>query len=206
MDIVEFKEPRTHVVIKNFLTKKEQEIIWDEIKENKLKFKTGKYKKDGKEGIHEDMKKNTVFEVNMKYPEVDNSSVRCMFHYRILQNKTMIEILSTAKSPVYQLLRFCKYDTTKISAYGNGDFYDWHIDGTEGGLLTIIYMMYKEPKKFTGGDILLKWDGVEKSIPFENNTILIFPRNTLHKVSNINMDSKNFWDKRFTIQCFANLE
>lgn len=206
MDVREFKEPRTHVVIKDFLTQSEQELLWSEIKENKLKFKTGKYKKDGKEGIHQDMKKNTVFEVNMKYPEVDDSSIRSMFHYRILQNKTMIEILNTAKSPIYQLLRFCKYDTTKVSAYGNGDFYDWHRDGIEEGLLTVLYMLCKEPRKFTGGDLMLKWDDIERTIPFENNILLIFPRNTPHTVTNIKMDSKNFWDKRFTIQCFANLE
>ena len=206
MDVREFKEPRTHVVIKDFLTQSEQDLLWSEIKENKLKFKTGKYKKDGKEGIHEDMKKNIVFEVNMKYPEVDDSSIRSMFHYRILQNKTMIEIFNTAKSPIYQLLRFCKYDTTKVSAYGNGDFYDWHVDTTDTGLLTVLYMLCKEPRKFTGGDLMLKWGENEKTIPFENNTLLIFPRNTLHTVTNIKMDSKNFWDKRFTIQCFANLE
>lgn len=206
MDVKEFIEPRTHIVIKDFLTKEEQGLLWDEIKENKLKFKAGKYKKDGVNSVHENMKKNIGFEVNLKYPEVDNSSIRSMFHYRVLQNRDMIFSFNSAKSPIYQLLRFCKNDRTKVSAYGNGDFYDWHRDGTEDGLLTVLYMMCKEPKKFTGGDFMLKWVDNEKTIPFENNTLLIFPRNTLHTVTNIKMDSKNFWDKRFTIQCFANLE
>ena len=206
MDIVEFTEPRTHIIIKDFLTQSEQDLLWDEIKENKLKFKAGKYKKDGVDSVHENMKKNIGFEVNIKYPEVDNSSIRSMFHYKIFQNKIMIETLEHAKSPIYQLLRFTKNDRTKVSAYGNGDFYDWHKDGNEDGLLTVLYMICKEPKKFAGGDILLKWNGVEKSISFENNKLFIFPRNTSHTVTNIKMDSKNFWDKRFTIQCFANLK
>ncbi len=34
MDIREFKEPRTHVIIKNFLTEEQQGLLWSEIKEN----------------------------------------------------------------------------------------------------------------------------------------------------------------------------
>ncbi len=206
MDIREFVEPRTHVVIKDFLTEGEQELLWSEIKENKLKFKAGKYKKDGVDSIHDSVKKNIGFEVNLKYHEVDDSYIRSMFHFKIFQNKIMIETLNRAKSPIYQLLRFTKNDRIKVSAYGNGDFYDWHRDGTEEGLLTVLYMLCKEPRKFTGGDLMLKWADTERTIPFENNKLLIFPRNTPHTVTNIKMDSKNFWDKRFTIQCFANLE
>ena len=116
----------------------------------------------------------------------------------------MQETFNTAKSPIYNLLRFTTSDRTKVSAYQNGDFYDWHVDSTKQGLLTVLYMLNKEPKKFTGGNILLKWDDIEKSIPFENNTILIFPRDTPHKVKKIKLESNDFYDKRFTIQCFAN--
>ncbi len=206
MDIREFQEPRTHVVIKDFLTQNEQDLLWTEIKENKLKFKSGKYKKDGVDSVHENIKKNMGFDVSLKYKNIDDSSIRSMFHYKIFQNKSIIQTLNSAKSPVYQILKFTKYDRTKISAYGNGDFYDWHRDGNDNGILTVLYMLCKEPRKFSGGDLMLKWTDNEKTIPFENNTLLIFPRNTLHTVTNIKMDSKNFWDKRFTIQCFANLE
>ena len=204
MDIREFKEPRTHIIIKDFLTSEEQEKIWEEIKENESLFTAGLYKKDGKDEVHDDVKKNLGFEVTDIYPRILDSSIRSMFYYRIFQNSEMQEVISTAKSPIYNLLRFTTSDRTKVSAYQNGDFYDWHIDSTKQGLLTVLYMMNKEPKKFTGGDILLKWDAIEKSIPFENNTVLIFPRDTPHKVKKIKLESNDFYDKRFTIQCFAN--
>jgi len=204
MDIVEFKEPRTHIIIKDFLTKEEQEKIWEEIKENESKFSAGLYKKDGKDEVHDDVKKNLGFEVTDVYPRILDSSIRSMFYYRIFQNEEMQEIIKNAKSPIYNLLRFTKTDRTKVSAYQNGDFYDWHTDSIKQGLLTVLYMMNKEPKKFTGGDFMIKWDSIEKSIPFENNTILIFPRDTPHKVKKIKMESDYFYDKRFTIQCFAN--
>ena len=204
MDIREFKEPRTHVIIKDFLTKDEQDILWGEIKENKSKFKSGLYMKDKKEGIHEDIKKNLGFNVTEAYPTMPDSLIRSMFYYRIFSDPKMQNIFSTSKSPIYNLLRFTTSDSTKVSVYQNEDFYEWHIDSTKQGLLTVLYMMNKEPKKFTGGDFILKWDDIEKSIPFENNTVLIFPRDTPHKVKKIKMESNNFYDKRFTIQCFAN--
>jgi len=204
MDIREFVEPRTHIIIKDFLTKDEQDILWSEIKENESKFSTGLYKKDGKDEVHANIKKNLGFEVSDVYPRILDSSIRSMFYYRIFQNPEIQKMVSTAKSPIYNLLRFTTSDRTKVSVYQNGDFYDWHQDSINQGLLTVLYMMNKEPKKFTGGDILLKWDGIEKSIPFENNTILIFPRDIPHKVKKIKMESDDFHDKRFTIQCFAN--
>lgn len=206
MDIVEFVEPRTHIIIKDFLTQDEQNMLWGEIKENELKFGSGKYKKDGKDDIHENMKKNLGFDVSRKYFSVDASYIRSMFYHRIFKNESMIRILNDAKSPIYQILRFTKHDRTKVSAYGNGDFYNWHKDGTEQGLLTILYMLCKEPRKFSGGDFMLKWKENEKTIPFENNTLFIFPRNTPHRVTGIISKSDDFYDKRFTLQCFANLK
>ena len=92
MDVVEFAEPRTHVIIKDFLTQDEQNLLWDEIKENELKFEAGLYQKDGKEDIHENMKKNLGFDVTQKYFRVDDSSIRSMFYHRIFKNESMIRI------------------------------------------------------------------------------------------------------------------
>jgi len=206
MDIVEFAEPRAHIIIKDFLTQGEQNILWDEIKENELKFEAGKYKKDGKEDIHENVKKNLGFDVSKKYFRVDDSSIRSMFYHKIFKNESMIRILNNAKSPIYQILRFTTHDRTKVSAYGDGDFYDWHTDGTDQGLLTLLYMLCREPRKFSGGDLMLKWNENERTIPFENNTLFIFPRNTPHRVTEIKSKSDEFYDKRFTLQCFANLK
>jgi len=146
MDIKEFKEPRTHIIIKDFLSKEDQDILWGEIKENESKFSAGLYNKEGKEEVHEDVKKNLVFNVTESYSSMPDSFIRSMFYYKIFSDPKMQNILSTAKSPIYNLLRFTNADSTKVSAYKNGDFYDWHIDQTEQGLLTVIYMMNKEPK------------------------------------------------------------
>ena len=206
MDIKEFKEPRTHVIIKDFLTEDEQEKVWDEIKENESKFKVGLYKKDGKEDIHKNIKNNLQFNLTETYPSMTDSYIRSMFYFKIFKDPDMIETFKTAKSPIYQLLSHTINDTTKISAYTQWYFYNWHVDSEEYGLLVVLYMIHKEPKKFTGGNLILKWDEVEKSIPFENNTIIIFARNTPHMVSEIKLESDNFYDRRFTIQCWSDIQ
>ncbi len=203
MDVREFVEPRTHVIIKDFLTRDEQEKIWEEIKENESLFVEGLYQKDGKEDVHKDIKNNLQYNVTDTQPDIMESDIRSMFYFKLFKEPKMIETFKTAKSPIYQLLSHTKRDNTKVSAYTKGDFYNWHVDTSQHGLLTIVYMICKEPQKFTGGNFILKWDGIEKSIPFKNNTVLIFARNTPHKVSKIKLESDDFYDRRFTIQCWS---
>ena len=191
MDIEEFDTPRTHIIIKDVITKEDQDMLWDEIKKNESNFK--------------ETDNALVISITNIYPNIHDSLIRSMFWYNIINNLEVQDKLSKAKSPVYYFLRFSKFDLTKISAYKSGD-YDWHTDFTEHGLLNVLYMMCKEPQKFIGGDFVLKWDGKEKVIPFENNKIIIFARNTPHRVSEIKLDSNNFLDRRFTLQFFADLE
>ncbi len=198
MDIQEFDEPRTHLIIKDLLHKEDQDMIWDEIKKNESNFDTVEYKDKGK------LKKILVFNVTGTYPKMQDSVIRHMFWSTFVYNPEFQDKLSKMESPVYDFLRFTKDDCTKISAYKDGS-YSEHTDSTNFGLLTVLYMMCEEPKKFTGGDFVLKWNGKEKVIPFENNKIIIFSRTTPHYVTEIKLDSNNFLDRRFTLQFFTML-
>ncbi len=201
MNVTEHFEPRTHVTIEDFLTEEEQEKMWGEIKENEEEFETGTVKKDGITVVNDKLKRNSGFIVNRVYPERDDSNIRSMIYYKILKN---IDIkFEDMKNPIYLLLTQGKIDDlTKVSAYGEGNYYDWHMDTLEKGLLTVVYTLCRKPKKFKGGNFQLKWDGITKTIPFKNNTVIIFARNTLHRVSEINMESDDFYDRRFSIQSF----
>lgn len=203
MKMTEYFEPRTHVIIEDFLTLEEQNKIWQEIKENESKFEAGLYKENNNEVVSK-VKNNVGFIVNNVYPNMIDSHMRSMFHFKLFKNPECSNNFFEMKNPIYLLLLQNKIDDyTKVSAYGNEDYYNWHIDLLEKGLLTAVYMICKEPKKFTGGDFLIKWNNEEKIIPFKNNTLLVFARNTLHKVSEIKMESDKFYDRRFTVQCFV---
>ncbi|MFN3926468.1 MAG: 2OG-Fe(II) oxygenase [Pseudanabaenaceae cyanobacterium] len=73
--------------------------------------------------------------------------------------------------------------------------------------LTYVYYFYQEPKKFTGGKLLL-YDGLTKNNNMfdkaetyktytpSNNTITFFPSHYLHEVLPVSCPSRNFADSR----------
>lgn len=79
---------------------------------------------------------------------------------------------------VYSYLEIVNRDSTLVSYYEDGDYYETHRDKS---LLTAIYYTWNEPKPFEGGDISLA--GIR--IPIENNSMLVFPSCVEHSVSKV---------------------
>lgn len=193
-------------MIKNLLKIDEQEKIWDEINELKDFFKTGRFVLDGKEQVIEG-KTNTGIIVNDKFPKSDDSYIRSLFWYRFQMNPDFAGAISHATNPFWSIFSFTTNELTKISRYGNEDKYDWHNDICRTGLITIIYQLSKYPSHFTGGDFEMKNTADEvKTIPFEDNSVIIFPRMYRHRITPIKSQGKNFLDARFSIQWFVNIQ
>ncbi len=203
MDVKEFKEPVPHIMIKNFLTGKELELIWKEVDE--LDFQTGKYQVDGVEKVVES-KKNMGCTLNDVYPNIDDSYIRSLFWYRFQTNPDFAKEISSMSNPFWALFAFTQKELTKVSRYADGDKYDWHPDIAKDGLITIIYQFSKFPEHFTGGDFEIKNKiGEKKTIPFLHNSVIMFPRMYLHRVTPIVSKGKNWYDARFSIQWFVNI-
>ena len=84
-------------------------------------------------------------------------------------------------------------DTTLVSYYENNDFYDPHTDLSQ---VTILYWIYREPKKFEGGD--LYFPDYETGIRVKNNRAIIFPSFIEHGVTPITMekiDDEKLWGR-----------
>lgn len=203
MNIEEFKEPIPHIIIKNFLTDKELEKIWEEVDE--LDFKTGTYNVNGVEKVVE-IKTNMSSIVNDKYPNMDDSYLRSLFWYRFQNNPDFAKAISTNTNPFWALFAFTQSELTKVSRYADGDKYDWHPDICKEGLITIIYQFSKLPQNFTGGDFEFKNKiGESKTIPYLHNSVIIFPRMYLHRVTPVVSKGKDWYDARFSIQWFINI-
>jgi len=200
--VQEFLEPRTHLVISEFLSSAEERLVWQEIESNMTQFAPGTYQIDWVDAVRPEIKRNVTYTVNGISSAIEDSVIRLLFYNRICFEELMINRFLLTKSPVYQLLRFTSRDTTRVSAYADGDYYHWHTDQSPHGLLTILLMLCREPRAFTGGDFELEWDGATKTIPFQNNTLVIFARNTPHRVSPIVSHSSSFWNRRFSVQFF----
>ena len=71
---------------------------------------------------------------------------------------------------------------TMISYYENAEEYKSHIDE---GFITALTWFYREPKKFTGGD--LHFDSYDKTIEVKHNRTAIFPAFIRHSVDEVKM-------------------
>lgn len=205
MNIEFFDSPIPHIIIKDFLKTEEQEKIWEEIDELKDEFKEGTFIEKGIEKVVEG-KTNKGVIVNDKFPKSDDSYIRSLFWYRFQMNPDFAGAIQNATNPFWSIFSFTTGELTKVSRYTDGDKYDWHIDICRTGLITIIYQLSKYPEHFTGGDFVIKnKDNEMKTIWFEDNSVIIFPRMFRHKVTPVKSKGKNFHDARFSIQWFVNI-
>ena len=108
-------------------------------------------------------------------------------------------------------------DTTLVSYYEDSDYYKSHWDSC---IVTTLTWIYKEPKVFTGGDLIFNSENISPSnfqhplnlmgspekIEVKNNRMVVFPSMVPHQVIPIKMDSnyKNKGMGRFCITNFLN--
>ena len=101
----------------------------------------------------------------------------------------------------------------QLTAHNDGDYYKVHNDNgsseTATRQLTYVYYFYREPKPFSGGELLIYDSKIEnnyyvkaesfKTVEPRNNSIVFFLSRYLHEVLPVSCPSKAFTDSRFTI-------
>ena len=102
----------------------------------------------------------------------------------------------------------------QLIAHGDGAFYKPHIDTHTGAdhafednyrVLSCVYYFYREPKKFTGGEIAIfpfGESGDAKLIEPLQNRLVAFPSFALHEVRAVSCPDGEFADSRFSINCW----
>ena len=90
-------------------------------------------------------------------------------------------------------------DTTQILYYENNDEYKPHRDLAR---LTGITWFYREPKKFTGGN--LRFPRFDIEIECKHNRVIVFPSSIHHGVDKVGMEEKDMDKKlgRFAMSQF----
>lgn len=105
---------------------------------------------------------------------------------------------------LYRILFSCKRINTLLSYYTNGDYYDAHPDDA---IFTAIFYTYKEPKRFTGGEInLYSYNGKVVTVEPINNRLILFPSVTMHSVNDVVLENDSGGDGRFAISQFIEYE
>jgi SM-20-related protein len=102
---------------------------------------------------------------------------------------------------------------TQLTASNHEEFFKTHSDNGNVAVrtreLTFVYFFYREPKAFSGGELIVYdtvvKDGCHTPVgPFQvihprQNQIVFFPSYCLHEVTTIDCPSRAFADSRFTL-------
>jgi hypothetical protein len=99
--------------------------------------------------------------------------------------------------PLGKAIQYSNSDTTLISYYENSDYYAPHEDRS---VLTALTYFYKQPKRFSGGELILP--EYDCSLPPTHNTTYIFAGLVSYGVSPISMDEQ-FMGLGFGRYCMA---
>lgn len=102
---------------------------------------------------------------------------------------------------------------SQLTAHNDGNYYKVHNDNgspdTASRELTYVYYFYRQPKPFSGGELLIYDSKIKnnyyvkaetfKTVEPRNNSIVFFLSRYMHEVLPISCPSKAFADSRFTI-------
>ena len=190
-----------YCIIDNYYTPEELKLIWEELdflcydsRKKHLDYLTQKEKlkppsETGSasvgEGSHERiLKNNSALNLDGVYADRDVSNI-LQINQRVI--KEFHETLAP-ESPNWFFKNGHKtihLDVTLLSYYEDGGYYEPHVDSA---VYTIFSWFHKEPKRYTGGDLVLT--DIGDTIEARNNRVVIIPSFAYHEVLPIVMEDE----------------
>jgi len=175
-------EPFHYIEVKDLYTQKEQDKILKELTHHESKgiFKTPDNTRSATED-GEFLKQNTGFWWDALYYDRGYSDI-------LKINRKLFKVLESKKAEESWFFNqlYINRDTTLISYYENKDYYKPHRDNS---LLTVLTWFYKEPKMFTGGELV--FTDYDIKVKCAKNYTIIFPSNIKHEVTEINLPKEH---------------
>lgn len=198
-NILLYKEPFPHLVAYDFYNQEELDLIWEE-----LNF----YTKPGKFLSAENFA-GIVGYTNSHGLILDDVYAGDYKDYRNLSNILTVnrKIFESDILDEYSNLEDCvclanksNWNITKVRYYQDGEYYKPHTDKPMQ-FLAFSYF-YKEPKKFTGGE--LEFPKYDYTFNCKNNSLIIFPGWVEHGVKIVSMQDSDHFDGygRYAITTF----
>lgn len=181
MQVTLCKEPFEYIIIDNTYTEEELKLIFLE-----LDFFSLSNHLLGPEHTGTAKDKNGNAKKNNKGLFLDDA-YRERKHSNILKfNRKVYEITVNQPSVILNFLRSSNRDFTLISYYENESNYKSHQDSS---ILTAMTYLYKQPKSFEGGNLILTDYGYQFE-PWFNRTYII-PGIVEHEVTEITMNPED---------------
>jgi Rps23 Pro-64 3,4-dihydroxylase Tpa1-like proline 4-hydroxylase len=189
------------LVIKNTFTEDQLGDIWKEID-----FLTREDVMQDPEhtgsALDEDgnpVKKNYGVWLKKVFNDLESSSIYSNSR-NVLFSEDVIESLQSL-NPLHVMYKSINDANMLLSYYEGGDGYDMH---TDASAYTATTYLFREPRRFSGGEIVFQNEGVAYEQDIENNMTIIFPSAWWHKVNTVLMeeDDQLSGDGRYCLSTF----
>ena len=188
-------DPFPHLIIKNFYNEDELKLIWEELN---FYTKPGKLLEAKDYGGIPDKTNSKALILDTIYSEHRNLSSILTVNRKLFDDAVL-----KAFSSIHDCCSIawrCNWDITKARYYHNDEGYEPHTDASTQ-FLAFSYF-YKEPKKFTGGQVFFPTYDYDYSC--DNNSIIIFPGWVEHGVRRVTIEDSDYFDGwgRYAITSF----
>lgn len=207
MNVTVYKDPFTFLVIDDWLDQNLNKEFQDEISRLIPFMKDSKVGSDSGSHIAEYYKKSKNLWLYLHYKLNPNKTNLAELFEKNLWSSNMKDIFKSTNDNIFLSSLYTNHSEILLSKYEQGDHYDWHRDYCP--LLTMNYMIAKEPLKFKGGSFLFgSWEDqqITHSIEFRNNRLVVFPSRVFHKVTPVDNFNGTSSEARFTIQYWGQLK
>jgi len=195
--------PFPHMIIDNFYNEEELELIWEELKFYTKPGKLLEAKDYGGVVGYTNAKALMLDSVYRNYSDNDGVNYRILSNILTVNRKLFASGILDTFATIHECCSIANQsnsDTTKIRYYHDGEGYDPHTD--KGFQFLAFSYFYKEPKKFTGGQLYFPKYNYE--IPCDNNSMIIFPGWVEHGVREVSIENSDYYDGwgRYAITSF----
>jgi len=196
MIIHKIKEPFPHLIIEDFYSEDELKLIWQELdfltSANKLipanldgSTKNSNALSVSIDNVYKDLRYSNISFINQKILSAEIKDAFLSLN-KLFGHITMINNMST-----------------KIKYYENGHNYHKHQDKPR---FTGINYLYKEPKKFEGGD--LYFNDYDHKVELKNNMFILFMGCLPHSVTPIILNENTYitGNGKYSVTSFLNID
>jgi hypothetical protein len=195
--------PQTVVVVRNFYTAEELQLVWKELSVICSPFLLQSEEHTGAAYDNKSetfLKKGSGLFLDRIY-EGRRDVSHILSLGRKIFDKSFIDLL-VKEDPNFKHLHTCDSDHTLVNYYEGGDEYKRHTDKC---VFTANIVLWREPKKFDGGIFLMGENENAYDFKLNSNDMVIFPGYTLHAVTPIVMHEPHtqWYSGRYSIANFV---
>tara|TARA_B100001057_G_scaffold86264_1_gene82121 strand:- start:3446 stop:4066 length:621 start_codon:yes stop_codon:yes gene_type:complete len=195
---VKFNEnPFPHVIIENFYNEDELKLIWQE-----LDFLTHPNKLVPAKDYGGVVGATNALALQLDSLYGENREVSNILKVNRKLFDTELSDMISGLGGSFTIYDRSNDDITKVRYYHDEEYYEPHTDYTMH-FLAFSYF-YREPKKFTGGNLVFpKYDYEFKC---NNNSTIIMPGWVEHSVSEVSIENSDYYDGwgRYAVTSFIN--